>query len=229
MDIKKYMDCEHIELALTHSSYANENKLGMQYNERIEFLGDAVLGVIVAEYLFKEYPDLPEGCLTKIRASVVCEDMLAKKARQYGINDLIRLGKGEEHTGGRQRNSLISDAVESVIAAVYLDRGMDEARAFVLEMLKPEIEEIYKDINRPVMLVDSKTALQEIVQRDSTVPVEYEIIGEEGPAHDKSFKARVSHNGKVLGEGVGKSKKKAEQNAAKKAIEMLEKQHIIKL
>ncbi len=208
-----------IDTALCHSSYANEHKdSSAECNERLEFLGDAILGLITGEYIYKKFPLWPEGKLTKLRAAVVCEAMLAKKGRELRINEMLRLGKGEEITGGRERSSIIADAVEAIIGAVYLDGGMESARKFVLDMLAPEIEEISGSFEA----MDSKTMLQEIIQKDSMSPLEYDITGEKGPAHCKEFEAVVKHCGKVLGKGVGKSKKEAEQNAAAQAIKILQ-------
>ncbi|MDO4299843.1 MAG: ribonuclease III [Clostridia bacterium] len=207
-----------ISTALSHSSYANEHKNeGVECNERLEFLGDAILGFVVGEYIYKKFSLWPEGKLTKLRASVVCETMLSKKGREMGINNALKLGKGEEHTGGRERNSIIADAVESVIGAVYLDGGMEPARKFVLDMLTKEIEEISSTVH----VLDAKTTLQEIIQRTSQEPIEYRIIGESGPAHCKSFSVEVCHRNKVLGRGEGHSKKEAEQKAAMEAINLI--------
>ena len=214
MNIYDYIDCPHINTALTHSSFANENKV--ECNERLEFLGDAVLGMFTAKYLFNNY-SMPEGRLTKLRASVVCEDMLAKKARELGINKLLKLGRGEEHTGGRERASVNADAVEAVIGAIFLDKGYEEAEKFILSMLEDEIKEMYSSSE----VVDSKTELQELIQSTSHLPVEYVIVSESGPAHEKSFTAEVRHDGRILGTGMGRSKKKAEQNAADNALELL--------
>lgn len=214
MDIGyRFKDKGLLLAALSHSSYANEHK-GLECNERLEFLGDSILGFVTAEYLYKIFPDLPEGKLTKIRANVVCEAMLAKKGRELKLNDELLLGNGEEHTGGRERTSIIADAMEAVIGAIYLDGGIEPARKFVLDMLIPEI----KDTVSTVKILDSKTSLQEILQRNSTAAIEYNIVGESGPAHNKSFIAEVRHRGKVLGRGIGHSKKEAEQNAAMDAI-----------
>lgn len=208
-----------ISTALSHSSYANEHKnQGVECNERLEFLGDAILGFVVGEYIYNKFKMWPEGKLTKLRASVVCETMLSKKGRELGINKALKLGKGEEHTGGRDRNSIIADAVESVIGAIYLDGGMDEARKFVLNLLVSEIEEISSTVH----ILDAKTTLQEIIQRDSQEPIEYNIVGESGPAHCKSFVVEVCHRNKVLGKGKGHSKKEAEQRAAMEAINSIE-------
>ena len=167
-----------ISTALSHSSYANEHKNeDVECNERLEFLGDAILGFVVGEYIYKKFSLWPEGKLTKLRASVVCETMLSKKGRELGINNALKLGKGEEHTGGRERNSIIADAVESVIGAIYLDGGMDEARKFILNLLVDEINEISSTVH----ILDAKTTLQEIIQRDSQEPIEYVITSESGP------------------------------------------------
>lgn len=207
-----------ISTALSHSSYANEHKNeGVECNERLEFLGDAILGFVVGEYIYKKFSLWPEGKLTKLRASVVCETMLSKKGREMGINNALKLGKGEEHTGGRERNSIIADAVESVIGAIYLDGGMEPARKFILDMLVNEIAEISSTVH----ILDAKTTLQEIIQRNSQEPIEYKIVGESGPAHCKSFSVEVRHKNKILGRGNGHSKKEAEQRAAMEAIELL--------
>lgn len=209
-----------LKTALSHSSYINEHK-GLKCNERLEFLGDSILGFVTAEYLYKTYPELPEGNLTKIRANVVCETMLAKKGRELKINDMLYLGKGEEHTGGRERASIIADAMEALIGAMYLDGGIKAAKKFILDMLVSEIENTVTTVK----VLDSKTELQEILQRDSTAPIEYNIINESGPAHNKQFVAEIKHLGNVLGKGVGRSKKEAEQNAAFNAINKLKKAH----
>ncbi len=204
--------------ALTHSSYANENKhLGVEYNERLEFLGDAVLGFIVGSYVFKHFPEIPEGELTKLRASVVCEAMLSKKSKAMNIGDFMRLGRGEEMTGGRTRISILADAFEAIIGAIYMDGGIEPAEKFILSQLEGEI----KIMRTGFKSLDSKTNLQEIIQQTSKVPLIYSIIDEKGPAHNKEFFASVSHNGKVLGTGSGSSKKEAEQAAAQQAIEHL--------
>lgn len=207
-----------ISTALSHSSYANEHKNdGVECNERLEFLGDAILGFVVGEYIYNKFTMWPEGKLTKLRASVVCETMLSKKGRELGINKAIKLGRGEEHTGGRERSSIIADAVESVIGAIYLDGGIEPARKFVLDLLVGEIEEISSTVH----VLDAKTTLQEIIQRTSQEPIEYDIVGESGPAHCKSFIVEVCHKGKILGRGQGHSKKEAEQKAAMVAIDKL--------
>lgn len=211
----KFKDKKLISTALTHSSYANEHKNeGIECNERLEFLGDAILGFVVGEYIFKKFNMWPEGRLTKLRANVVCEAMLSKKGKELCINKQLRLGNGEEHTGGRERNSIIADAVESVIGAIYLDGGIDEARKFILGLLADEVEKISSTVH----VLDAKTTLQEILQKDSQEPIEYRLIGESGPAHCKSFMMEVCHKGRILGKGEGRSKKEAEQKAAMEAI-----------
>lgn len=214
----KFKEDKYIITALTHSSYANENKhLGVAYNERLEFLGDAVLGFVVGSYVFKHFTDIPEGELTKLRASVVCEAMLSKKAMAIGLGKYLRLGRGEELTGGRKRVSVLADAFEAVIGAIYMDGGIEEAEKFILAQLEAEIKVMRIDFKK----LDSKTNLQEIIQRNSKIPLEYRIIDEKGPAHSKEFTASVSHNNIVLGIGKGASKKEAEQAAAQAAIDKL--------
>jgi len=198
--------------AITHSSYAYEHqKEGTSFYERIEFLGDAVLELVSSDFLFFEYPDLPEGKLTRLRASLVCEPTLALCAKDFSLNDYIRLGNGEEKNGGRNRDSIISDVLESVIGAIYLDSGIDEARKFILRF-------ILNDIEHKQLFTDSKTLLQEICQELFGDVPEYELISEEGPDHDKTFEYKASINGEVLSRGKGKSKKAAEQMAAYYAL-----------
>lgn len=209
-----FNDKKLLTTALSHSSYINEHK-GLVCNERLEFLGDSILGFVTAEYLYINYPNLPEGNLTKIRANVVCETMLAKKGLELGINDDLLLGKGEEITGGRHRSSIIADAMESIIGAIYLDGGIEPAKKFILDMLVDEI----KNTASSTKVFDAKTHLQEVLQKDSTAPIEYYIINESGPSHNKTFEAEVKHLGSVLGKGTGHSKKEAEQNAAKNALD----------
>jgi len=206
---------ETLKLALTHSSYANEKRLGKGgYNERLEFLGDAALELSISKYIYEKFPDMPEGELTKLRASIVCEGSLAKISRQLNLGKYLFLGKGEMHTGGRDRASVLADAFEAVAGGICVDGGFEEANKYILNNMEELIEELrdtFKD-------VDYKTRLQEIIQKDSKIPVQYIIVDEKGPDHGKEFTARVVHDEKVLGEGKGKSKKEAEQNAAKAAI-----------
>ncbi len=200
--------------ALTHSSYANERHVDTGDNERLEFLGDSVLGFITAEYLFANHRDFPEGELTKLRAYAVCEKSLFAYAEEIGLGNYLKLGKGEERTGGRTRPSVLSDAFEAVIAAIYLDGGMDEAKKFVLRFVVPYVEA------KPTFK-DYKTMLQEVVQKNQGETLEYVLVSETGPDHDKCFTVEVHLNSNVLGRGVGGSKKKAEQNAAKEALELM--------
>ena len=200
--------------ALTHSSYANEYNLAAGDNERLEFLGDSVLGFITAEYLFSNHRDFPEGELTKLRAYAVCETSLYSYAQEIELGKYLKLGKGEERTGGRERPSVLSDAFEAVIAAIYLDGGIDEAKKFVLRFVVPYVEA------KPTFK-DYKTMLQEVVQQNHGEALEYVLVSESGPDHNKRFEIEVHLNSNVLGRGVGGSKKKAEQNAAKEALELM--------
>ena len=204
-----------LEVALTHSSYANEMRHQVRYNERQEFLGDAVLSIIVSDYLFNNYT-VPEGDLTKLRAALVCERSLDVMANKIGLGDYLRLGHGEEMTGGRTRPSIIADAFEALIAAIYLDSGIESAREFVLpfviEMLEHEDSLSFKDY---------KTILQEIIQQNPEEKLQYVLVEESGPDHDKRFVVEVHLNSNVIGQGVGRSKKEAEQQAAQKALELM--------
>ncbi len=199
--------------ALTHSSYANEQNAPGD-NERLEFLGDSVLGFLTAEYLFSEHKGVPEGELTRLRAYAVCEKSLDVYAKQLGLGDFLLLGKGEERTGGRTRASVLSDAFEAVIAAMYLDGGIQAARPFVLRYVAPYVEA------KPVFR-DYKTTLQEVTQQNPGETLEYVVVSESGPDHDKHFEVEVHLNSNVLGRGSGPSKKKAEQDAARQALEMM--------
>ncbi len=209
----EFKDKSLLKRALTHSSYANEMGTGLD-NERLEFLGDSVLGFITAEYLFEHYKNKQEGELTKKRAYAVCEKTLFGYAEKIGLGDRILLGRGEEHTGGRHRPSVVSDAFEAVIAAIYLDGGIDEARKFVLPFIEISAEEnpIFKDY---------KSTLQEVLQQNPTEKFEYVVVGESGPDHNKEFIVEIHMNSNVIGRGAGSSKKKAEQQAAKSALELM--------
>lgn len=202
--------------ALTHSSFANEGKKGMRNNERLEFLGDSVLSLVVAEFLFSHYRHEPEGELTKLRAALVCEQSLYQFAQKINLGEYLRLGRGEENTGGRNRPSILSDAFEAVIASIYLDGGFEPAKAFVLRFI-PE----HMDIKRMGEMRDYKTALQEIIQKNREEKIEYVLVNEEGPDHNKAFTVEVHLNSNVIGRGVGKSKKQAEQFAAREALELM--------
>lgn len=211
----KFHNPVFLEVALTHSSYANEVKHQLKYNERQEFLGDAVLSIIVSDYLFNNYT-VPEGELTKLRAAIVCEKSLDVMANKIHLGEYLRLGRGEEMTGGRTRPSIIADAFEALIAAIYLDSGIESARDFVLpfvtEMLEHEDSLSFKDY---------KTILQEIIQQNPEEKLVYKLVGEKGPDHDKRFVVDVMLNSNVIGKGEGRSKKNAEQMAAKEALELM--------
>lgn len=205
--------------ALTHSSFSNERKeSSVHNNERLEFLGDAVLSIVISDYLFKGHTDLPEGELTKIRSKIVCEATLGDCARKIELGQYMFFGKGEEMTGGRNRTSILADAFEALIASIYLDGGIEASKTFILNAMK---EQISNAINGKVFL-DYKTHLQEIVQIRKDNRIKYEIIGEEGPDHCKLFYTQVKLNDIVIGYGKGRSKKEAEQEAAKMAIEKVE-------
>ncbi len=211
----KFTNEEYLKTALTHSSYAHENKnKNVNFNERLEFLGDSVLGLIVSKYIFENYPELPEGKLTKMRAAVVCEKALFECAVNIDLGKYIILGKGEEHTGGRTRPSILSDAYEAVIAAIYLDSNLDVVREWVLGQLHEAIEAASKG----KISKDFKTEFQEEAQKRGDVNISYKVVGESGPDHRKSFVVNVYLNGELMGEGEGSSKKKAEQSAAKNAL-----------
>lgn len=202
--------------ALTHSSYANENReFRIRDNERLEFLGDAILGFVVADYLYRSFPAKPEGELTRIRADLVCETNLAKQAETIRLGSFLLLGHGEEHGGGRKRASIVSDAMESVIAAAYMDGGFAAAKGIIERLILRDVP------TGRAHNFDYKTALQELVQRKKDQSLHYELIGESGPDHDKQFSVEVCLNGKAVGKGVGTSKKRAEQAAAESAIERL--------
>ena len=205
-----------LQNALTHSSYANECwHDSLKSNERLEFLGDSILGMVVAEYLYKNFPDRPEGELTRMRADMVCETSLASVAARIDLGKHLQLGNGEERFGGRNRASILADAVESVIAACFLDGGMEATKAFVQQFVLCDMP-VKKLHNQ-----DYKTALQELVQQKKDQVLTYALVGESGPDHAKCFMVEVSLNGKPVGKGEGSSKKRAEQDAARDAIEKL--------
>lgn len=213
-----FHDLRLLRAALYHSSYANEHRAqSVSSNERLEFLGDAVLGFVSADYLYGKHPGLPEGELTRIRAALVCEDSLHEVAQRLHLGDFLMLGKGEESGGGRHRPSILADAVEAVLAAVYLDGGIDEARALVHRiLLEKEPEQVVESRRR-----DCKTELQELVQRKPNQELRYELVSESGPDHAKVFTVAVMLNGQVVGLGSGHSKKEAEQSAARTALEQM--------
>ena len=211
----RFQNKKLLENALTHSSYANERRDGRSSNERLEFLGDSILGFVVANYLYKENPDKPEGDLTRIRADLVCERNLAKAAGTIRLGEFLLLGHGEEHGGGRKRDSIVSDAMESVIAAAYLDGGFEAAKGIIDCLILTDIP-----TGRPGNF-DYKTMFQELVQREKDQTISYSLVGEEGPDHDKVFLVEVVLNGRTVGKGSGRSKKKAEQAAAEQAVKQL--------
>lgn len=201
-----------ISEALTHSSYANEHRLNyMSNNERLEFLGDAVLEISISEYLYNRYPDEPEGYLTKMRASIVCEPTLALCSKDIRLGEFLLLGKGEELTGGRERKSITSDAFEAVIGAIYLDGGFANAKEFIDKF-------ILADIKDKQLFYDSKTILQEIVQAKGDKNLVYKLVGENGPDHNKQFEVNAMLGDEIVGKGIGRTKKAAEQEAAYNAI-----------
>lgn len=206
-----FKDISLLKLALTHSSYANESRTHTEYNERLEFLGDAVLQLVTSEKLYTENPDMPEGKMSKQRASLVCEDALAEYSKQIDLGRFLFLGKGEENTGGRERPSVLADAFEAVIGAIFLDGGIEPAKKFIRRFLD--------DAHMPVQ--DFKTLLQEIIQKNPGERLSYVVVAEEGPDHDKNFTVEVHLNSNPIGTGAGKSKKQAEQHAAKEALELM--------
>ena len=213
-----FRDPRLLETALTHSSYANEKHEGdCESYERLEFLGDSILGFTTAEFLYAHEPALPEGSMTRLRAELVCESSLHKVALALDLGRYMRLGKGEERSGGRERPSILADMVEAIIAAMYLDAGLEQAKSFIMSRVLKDAE-----ISEEHRSQDYKTVLQELVQRKADQHIAYELIGESGPDHNKRFTFRVSVNGVSAGEGTGRTKKEAEQMAAKQALETLQ-------
>lgn len=212
----RFNDFTLLKRAMTHTSYANEHrKQNIKHNERLEFLGDAVLELVSSEFLYRKYPEKSEGELTKLRASMVCEPTLALCAKDWNLGKYLLLGKGEENNGGRKRDSIVSDAVEALIGAIYLDSGFTNAKDFVHNY-------ILKDIENKQLFYDSKTILQEIIQGQNLGDVKYELIREEGPDHDKCFYVALFVGNRKIAEGSGHTKKAAEQQAAYKAIHILQ-------
>ncbi len=206
-----FRDKSLLRTALTHSSYANENKEELPFNERLEFLGDAVLQLVVSEKLFTEHPESPEGDMSRIRAALVCEEALDDYAGKINLGKFLYLGKGEEMSGGRSRPSILADAFEALIGAVFLDGGIESAKKFILSFVD----------ERHLPLSDYKTLLQEIIQQNPGERLSYEVHSESGPDHDKVFEIWVLLNSNVIGKGKGKSKKRAEQAAAKEALALM--------
>lgn len=211
----EFKDKGLLKEALTHSSFVGGKN--HHSNERLEFLGDSVLSVVVSKYLFENLKDKPEGQLTKLRASIVCEHALYPFAEKISLGDEIFLGKGEENTGGRHRKSILADAFEALIAAIYLDGGLEAARDFILPFI-PSIEQLRSG---KLLIGDYKTILQEIIQQNPEEKVVYELARESGAAHNKTFTSNVLLNGQVIGSGTGLSKKDSEQNAAKEALKLM--------
>lgn len=210
----KFKNAQLLQTALTHSSYANENRSSATLcNERLEFLGDSVLGMTVADFLYENYPDMPEGNMTKLRSELVCEQSLFEVAKKLDIGSFMLLGKGEENSRGRTRPSILADAVEAVLAAIYLDGGKKNSDKFVNKFILSALDSVEKTGSS-----DYKTALQELVQRKSGNQLSYRIADESGPDHCKLFQAEVMLNDERIGAGSGRSKKEAEQEAAKDAL-----------
>lgn len=212
-----FKDKKLLQTALTHTSYAYEKKTIS--NEKLEFLGDSILEFLSSIYIYQNYPKLKEGEMTKVRAQVVCEASLYKVAKSHNFSDFLRLGKSEKAIGGEVKPAIMADSVEAVIAAMYLDGGLEPVNKFIIENLKEEIKFASKNVGQK----DYKTVLQEILQKHGDVKIEYKIIKEFGPDHNKTFDAEVIYNGNILAKGEGKSKKNAEMDAAKHAIEILKK------
>lgn len=211
----KFKNKELLKKALTHTSYAYEHNV--ESNEKLEFLGDSILEFISSEYLYLNFPKLKEGEMTKVRATVVCESSLYKVAKTLGFGKYLYLGRSELVTGGNDRPAILADSVEAVIAAMFMDGGLEPAKRFIIENLKDEIEKASKNVGQK----DYKTVLQEKLQVHGDVKIEYIIIGESGPDHDKMFEAEVRFNSKPLAQGKGKTKKQAEMKAAEKALEII--------
>ncbi len=213
-----FKDISYLKRAMTHSSYANENKKErINNNERLEFLGDSVLGLVISEYLYSHFPNLAEGQLTKVRARIVCEASLGEAARALNIGAYMMFGRGEELTGGRERTSILSDAFEALIAALYLDGGVEVVRKFVLS----HMNRIIHDAVQGKLFIDYKTRLQEVIQIKKGNRIKYEIFNEEGPDHSKVFYTHVKLNDEIIGVGKGRSKKESEQEAAKEGLKRL--------
>lgn len=213
----KFNNIEFLKNALVHSSYANEVRGDTHSNERLEFLGDSVLSIIVADHIFHKYPNMPEGELTRLRSSLVCEKSLCALSRELDLGRYLLLGRGEDKNGGRERDSILADTFEAVLAAIYLDGGIDAAKTHIMNTILRDLkhncdEDAFKDY---------KTTLQEIIQRNPEESVTYTLVDEDGPDHDKQFTVAVKLNSNIIGTGVGKSKKQAEQMAAKQALKLM--------
>ncbi|MBR2133177.1 MAG: ribonuclease III [Eubacterium sp.] len=204
-----------LKTALTHSTYAYENPRGNESNERMEFLGDSVMSIVTSEYLYKKYPDLPEGRLSKLKSSLICTEALSGFARQIGLGKYLLLGKGEANSNGYDKPTILENAFEALVAAIYLDSDLESARKFVVSFLEKTIE------NNAISFHDYKSALQEIVQQNPTEILNYVLVGESGPDHNKMFEYEVHLNSNVIGKGKGSSKKQAEQEAARDALVLM--------
>ena len=213
-----FKDKNTVLTAITHSSYANEKKARkLKYNERIEFLGDSVLGLTISEHLYKMYPELPEGELTVTRSKIVCESSLSRCSTDIGLGELLLLGRGEELSGGRTKSSILSDAYEALIGAIYIDGGLEVAKEFILK----NMDGIIKSSMQGKLFYDYKTQLQEKIQQKGEQQITYTVVDEKGPDHNKIFITQIKINGFVCGQGSGRSKKESEQNAAKDALDKL--------
>lgn len=210
-----FSDMSLLETAFTHTSYANEHRLlKISHNERLEFLGDAVLQLMISKYLYKKYPDRPEGEMSKLRSTFVREESLAGFSRACGFDQFLRLGRGEEKSGGRNRDTILGDAFEAFLGALLLDKGEKTVEEFIHKVMIPRLEK-----GNFECVTDYKTALQEILQVNGEIAITYQVVAESGPAHDKTFEVEVSADQRVIGRGRGRSKKLAEQAAAKNAVE----------
>ena len=214
----RFHDLALLDTALTHTSYVKGDGRASAHNERLEFLGDAVLELCTSEYLYLRFPDYDEGAMTRLRAQAVCEGALYQVAREYGLGAMLLLGRGEDHSGGREKPSILSDAVEAVIGALYIDGGMEVAKGFIMRFVHNSVA----DAMAGRLIKDHKTMLQEYVQKRHMGQIVYELTGSSGPDHNKTFTFRVLVNGTPEGEGSGHSKKEAEQNAARDALHKLE-------
>lgn len=213
----RFKDNQKIAVALTHTSYANENQISeIQSNERIEFLGDSIIGLVISEYLYLNYPDMDEGWMTKVRAQVVCEKSLAKWAREMKLNELLYFGNGALKSDAANRDSVLCDAFEAVIAAVYLDGNIADVKAFIDRTLIHDIKDAGNE-----SIKDYKSLLQEYLQKEKDVNIDYKIVDEEGPDHSKNFTSIVLKNGDIIGKGSGNSKKNSQQEAARAAMDKL--------
>lgn len=210
-----FSDLSLLETAFTHTSYANEHRLlKISHNERLEFLGDAVLQLMISKYLYKKYPDRPEGEMSKLRSTFVREESLAGFSRACGFDSFLRLGRGEEKSGGRNRDTILGDAFEAFLGALLLDKGEKTVEEFLHKVMIPRLE-----VGNFERVTDYKTTLQELLQVNGEIVISYQVVAESGPAHDKTFEVEVSADGRVIGRGTGRSKKLAEQAAAKNAVE----------